>query len=390
MTLKENALKLHKDHQGKIRVESKVAVNNADDLSLAYSPGVAEPCLEIADDIEKAYEYTAKGNFVAVVTDGSAVLGLGNIGATAGMPVMEGKAVLFKEFAGIDAFPIGIESQDTDTIVEVTANITPGFGGINLEDISAPRCFEIEERLKEMLDIPVFHDDQHGTAIVTLSGIINGLKQVGKKIEDCRIAISGAGAAGVAIAKLLLEYGAKEILVCNSRGIMDPNDESLDKYRKEVAEITNPNKETGTLEDAIKDADIFIGVSVADLVDVDMAKTMADDAIVFAMANPVPEMTHETAKEAGIRIYGTGRSDIQNQINNVSAFPGIFKGAMSVRSKEINRDMMIAAAEAIASLVADDELADDYVVPSPFDERIVPAVSKAVADTAKDQGLNRI
>ena len=390
MTLREDALKLHKDNQGKIRVESKVEVNNADDLSIAYSPGVAEPCLEIAEDPNNAYTYTTKGNMVAVITDGSAVLGLGNIGAVAGLPVMEGKAVLFKNFAGVDAFPICIESQDTDTIVNVAANISPGFGGINLEDISAPRCFEIENRLKEMLDIPVFHDDQHGTAVVTLSGIINGLKHVGKDISDCRIAISGAGAAGVAISKLLLAYGAKEILVCNSKGILDPNDDSLDKYRREIAELTNPNKETGDLADAINGADIFIGVSAADLVDVEMAKSMNDDAIVFAMANPIPEMTPETAQAAGIRIYGTGRSDIQNQINNVSAFPGIFKGALQVRSKEITQEMMIAAAEAIASLVSDDELRDDFIVPGPFDERIVPAVSKAVADKATEQGHNRI
>lgn len=387
MTLRDDALKLHRDNKGKIEVKSKVPVRDGNDLSLAYSPGVAEPCKDIAKDPSLAYDYTNKGNMVAVVTDGSAVLGLGNIGGLAGLPVMEGKAVLFKTFADVDAFPICIESQDADTIVEVTKNIAPGFGGINLEDIGAPKCFEIEQRLIDELDIPVFHDDQHGTAVVVLAGIINALKLVDKKIEDLKIVVSGAGAAGVAISKLLLSYGAKDIIVLNSRGILDPEDDSLDPYRKELAQMTNPRGIKGDLKDAMVDSDVFIGVSVADVVDVDMAKSMADNAISFAMANPVPEMTQETAEAAGIRIYGTGRSDIQNQINNVSAFPGIFRGTLDSKATKINEEMKIAAAEAIASLVADDELRDDYIVPHAFDDRVAGKVAEAVAQAAKDSGV---
>lgn len=390
MSLREDALKLHKDNHGKISVESKVEVKDAAALSLAYSPGVAEPCKDIAKDKDLAFEYTNKGNMVAVVTDGSAVLGLGNIGGIAGLPVMEGKAVLFKEFAGVDAFPICLDTQDTEEIIQTVKHIAPTFGGINLEDINAPKCFEIEERLKKELDIPVFHDDQHGTAIVTLAGIINALKVVGKKIEDCTAAISGAGAAGIAIAKLLVSAGIKDVIVCNSRGILEPNDEKLDPIRLEVAKTTNKNKKTGTLADAMKGTDIFIGVSVSDVVTKEMVESMNDDAIAFAMANPVPEVTPEIAKAGGIRIMGTGRSDFPNQINNVLAFPGIFKGALAVRAKEINEEMKIAAAHAIANLIDEKDLNEAYVVPSPFDERVADAVANAVKETAIKTGVNKL
>lgn len=390
MSLREDALKLHKDNQGKIEVVSKVKVENADDLSLAYSPGVAEPCKEIAKDEDLVYEYTNKGNMVAVVTDGSAVLGLGNIGAKAGMPVMEGKAVLFKEFAGVDAFPICIESQNPEVIIETVKQIAPSFGGVNLEDIQAPKCFEIEERLKEELDIPVFHDDQHGTAVVVLAGIINALKIIGKNIEDVTASVSGAGAAGVAITNLLLNAGMKDAIICNSRGILDPEDESLDPIRRELAQRTNKEKRKGSLADAMKGTDIFIGVSVADIVSQEMVESMADDAIAFAMANPVPEVLPEIAKAGGIDIMGTGRSDFPNQINNVLAFPGIFKGALEVRASQINEEMKIAAAHAIANLIDEKDLSEDYIIPSPFDERVAPAVAEAVKKAAIETGVNRI
>lgn len=390
MSLREEALKLHKDNQGKIEVVSKVKVEDAHDLSLAYTPGVAEPCKEIAKNVEEVYDYTNKGNVVAVVTDGSAVLGLGNIGGRAGMPVMEGKCVLFKTFAGVDAFPIILESQDTDSIVETVKQIAPGFGGINLEDIKAPKCFEIEKRLKEELDIPVFHDDQHGTAIVVLAGIINGLKVVGKEFKDVTAAISGAGAAGVAIANLLLNAGIKDVILCNSRGIIEPDDESLDPIRRDLAAKTNKNKKKGSLADAMKGADIFIGVSGPDIVSQEMVESMNDDSIAFAMANPVPEVLPDVAKAGGIDVMGTGRSDFPNQINNVLAFPGVFRGAFDVRAKEINEEMKIAAAKAIADLVSDEERSADYIIPAAFDERVAKAVAEAVAEAARKTGVNRI
>lgn len=387
MDLRERALKLHKDNQGKIEVISKVKVETADDLTLAYSPGVAEPCKDIHVDPEKVYDYTNKGNMVAVVTDGSAVLGLGNIGARAGMPVMEGKAVLFKSFANVDAFPICLEGQDVETIIETVKQIAPSFGGINLEDIAAPKCFEIEERLKKELDIPVFHDDQHGTAIVVLAGIINALKVVGKKIEDVTTAVSGAGAAGIAISKLLMNAGIKDVIICNSRGILDKEDESLDPIRREMAQITNKENRKGSLADAIAGTDIFLGVSAPNIVTQEMVESMNENAIAFAMANPVPEVLPEVALAGGIKVMGTGRSDFPNQINNVLAFPGIFRGALDVRASEINEEMKLAAAYAIAGLVADEELNEEYIIPAAFDERVAPAVAKAVAEAAIKTGV---
>ncbi|MFY9482203.1 MAG: malic enzyme-like NAD(P)-binding protein [Tissierellaceae bacterium] len=387
MDLRERALKLHKDNQGKIEVISKVKVETADDLTLAYSPGVAEPCKDIHVDPEKVYDYTNKGNMVAVVTDGSAVLGLGNIGARAGMPVMEGKAVLFKSFANVDAFPICLEGQDVETIIETVKQIAPSFGGINLEDIAAPKCFEIEERLKKELDIPVFHDDQHGTAIVVLAGIINALKVVGKKIEDVTAAVSGAGAAGIAISKLLMNAGIKDVIICNSRGILDKEDESLDPIRREMAQITNKENRKGSLADAIAGTDIFLGVSAPNIVTQEMVESMNENAIAFAMANPVPEVLPEVALAGGIKVMGTGRSDFPNQINNVLAFPGIFRGALDVRASEINEEMKLAAAYAIAGLVADEELNEEYIIPAAFDERVAPAVAKAVAEAAVKTGV---
>ncbi|MFY9286205.1 MAG: NAD(P)-dependent malic enzyme [Tissierellaceae bacterium] len=387
MDLRERALKLHKDNQGKIEVISKVKVETADDLTLAYSPGVAEPCKDIHVDPEKVYDYTNKGNMVAVVTDGSAVLGLGNIGARAGMPVMEGKAVLFKSFANVDAFPICLEGQDVETIIETVKQIAPSFGGINLEDIAAPKCFEIEERLKKELDIPVFHDDQHGTAIVVLAGIINALKVVGKKIEDVTAAVSGAGAAGIAISKLLMNAGIKDVIICNSRGILDKEDESLDPIRREMAQITNKENRKGSLADAIAGTDIFLGVSAPNIVTQEMVESMNENAIAFAMANPVPEVLPEVALAGGIKVMGTGRSDFPNQINNVLAFPGIFRGALDVRASEINEEMKLAAAYAIAGLVADEELNEEYIIPAAFDERVAPAVAKAVAEAAIKTGV---
>lgn len=390
MSLREEALKLHKDNQGKIEVVSKVQVNDAKDLALAYTPGVAEPCKEIAKNPDAVYDYTNKGNMVAVVTDGSAVLGLGNIGSRAGMPVMEGKAVLFKSFAGVDAFPICLETQDTEGIIEAVKQIAPTFGGINLEDIQAPKCFEIEERLKKELDIPVFHDDQHGTAIVVLAGIINALKVVNKKMEEVTAAVSGAGAAGIAISKLLVNAGIKDVIICNSRGILDPEDKSLDPIRLEMAKTTNKEGRKGDLAEAMRDTDIFIGVSAPDIVTKEMVETMKEDSIAFAMANPVPEVLPEVAKAGGIDIMGTGRSDFPNQINNVLAFPGIFKGAFEVRASEINEEMKLAAAEAIASLVSEDELSEDYIIPAAFDERVAKTVAEAVKEAAIKTGVNRI
>ena len=390
MDLREEALKLHKDNKGKIEVISKVRVENAKDLSLAYTPGVAEPCKEIHANPELIYEYTNKGNMVAVVTDGSAVLGLGNIGARAGMPVMEGKAVLFKSFANVDAFPICIESQDVDIVVQTVKQIAPSFGGINLEDIAAPRCFEIEERLKKELDIPVFHDDQHGTAVVVLAGIINALKAVGKKIENVTSVVSGAGAAGIAISKLLLSSGINDVIICNSRGILDKEDERLDPIRKEMALKTNRANKKGALSDALKGADIFIGVSAPNIVTKEMIEIMNENSIAFAMANPIPEILPEVALAGKVKVMGTGRSDFPNQINNVLAFPGIFRGALDVRAKEINEEMKLAAAHAIAELVTEEELNEEYIIPKAFDKRVAIAVARAVSEAAIKTGVNRI
>ena len=376
------ALQMHEEHKGKLEVSSKVRVENKDDLSTAYTPGVAEPCRKIAENPEDAYRYTMKGNTVGVVTNGTAVLGLGDIGPLAGLPVMEGKAVLFKTFANIDAFPICLDTKDTDEIIETVVRIAPVFGGINLEDIAAPACFEIEKRLQERLNIPVFHDDQHGTAIVLLAALINALKIVKKNPEDVRAVICGAGAAGSAIALLLMEYGIKDIIVCDRKGILDP-ETAGNAAKKELAEKTNPNHIKGTLRDAMKGADVFIGVSGPGLVDEEMVRSMAEDAIVFPMANPTPEIMPDLAKKGGARIIGTGRSDFPNQINNVLVFPGIFRGALDARVVRITDEMMIAAAEAIAALVSDEELNEEYVIPSVFHPEAAKAVAKAVMDIAK-------
>ncbi|MCI9076418.1 MAG: NADP-dependent malic enzyme [Dorea sp.] len=378
MTTNELALQMHKDWNGKIETIAKSHVNTREDLAIAYTPGVAEPCKAIAQDREAAYTYTMKANTVAVVTDGSAVLGLGNIGALAAMPVMEGKAVLFKEFGGVNAVPICLNTQDTEEIIRTVANIAPAFGGINLEDISAPRCFEIEKRLKELLDIPVFHDDQHGTAIVVLAGIINALKITGKKKETAKVVMSGAGAAGVAIAKLLLKYGFRDITMCNSKGIMSKDSAKLNWMQKRMAEVTNSSGKQGTLADAMKGADIFIGVSAPGIVTEEMAASMNKDAILFALANPVPEIMPDLAKKAGAKVIGTGRSDFPNQVNNVVAFPGIFKGALEGRAPQITEEMKLAAAHVIAGLVPEDELHADNILPEPFDPRVAEAVSRAV------------
>jgi len=378
MTTNEKALMLHEEWQGKITTVSKTPVKTREDLALAYTPGVAEPCKVIAEDKEAAYKYTMKANTIAVVSDGSAVLGLGNIGPEAAMPVMEGKAVLFKEFGGVNAVPICLDTQDTEEIIKAVTWLAPTFGGINLEDISAPRCFEIEERLKATLDIPVFHDDQHGTAIVVLSGIINALKIIGKKKEDCRIVVNGSGAAGIAITKLLLRYGFKHAILCDSKGIVSKNSPKLNKVKLEMLEVTNLENKEGTLADAVVGADIFIGVSAPGVLTQDMVKTMNKDAIIFAMANPVPEIMPDEAKAAGARIVGTGRSDFPNQINNVVAFPGIFKGALEGRASQITEEMKLAAAEAIASLVSDEELNEDNIMPQPFDPRVAETVAAAV------------
>ncbi len=384
MTTAEKALALHKEWNGKLETVSKSPVKSREDLSLAYTPGVAEPCKVIAQDKEAAYTYTMKANTVAVVSDGSAVLGLGNIGPHAAMPVMEGKAVLFKEFGNVNAVPICLDTQDTEEIIKAVTWLAPGFGGINLEDISAPRCFEIEERLKATLDIPVFHDDQHGTAIVVLAGIINGLKLVNKKKEDCRVVVNGAGSAGVAITKLLLTYGFKNVIMCDKIGILYKGAEGLNRMQEKMVEVTNLNNEKGTLADALKGADIFVGVSAPGIVTKEMVASMNHDSILFAMANPTPEIMPDLAKEAGARIVGTGRSDFPNQVNNVVAFPGIFKGALDGRAKQITEEMKLAAANAIASLVSDEELADDNIMPQAFDPRVADVVANAVKANIRD------
>ncbi len=377
------SITIAEEWNGKLETASKAPISTREDLSLAYTPGVAEPCKKIAENPEEAYKYTIKSNTVAVVSDGSAVLGLGNIGALAAMPVMEGKAVLFKEFGGVNAFPICLDTQDTDEIVKAVIQIAPAFGGINLEDISAPRCFEIEARLKEALNIPVFHDDQHGTAIVVLSGIINALKITGKKKEDCHIVVNGSGAAGIAITKLLLNYGFQHIILCDRSGIISSKSERLNDVKREMLKVTNLEDKSGTLADAVVGADIFVGVSAPGVLTQDMVRTMNKDAIIFAMANPVPEILPDEAKAAGARIVGTGRSDFPNQINNVVAFPGIFKGALEGRASQITEEMKLAAAEALASLVSDEELNEDFIMPEAFDPRVSHIVSKAVKDHIK-------
>lgn len=380
MTNNEKALKMHEEWNGKIETTAKAHVNSREDLAIAYTPGVAEPCKVIAQDPEAAYKYTMKANTVAVVSDGSAVLGLGNIGALAAMPVMEGKAVLFKEFGGVNAVPICLDTQDTEEIIKSVVNIAPAFGGINLEDISAPRCFEIETRLKELLNIPVFHDDQHGTAIVVLAGIINALKVTGKKKEDCRIVVNGAGSAGVAITKLLLTYGFPHITMCDINGIISKNSPNLNWMQQQMTEVTNLEEHTGTLADALKGADIFVGVSAPNIVSKEMVASMNKDAILFAMANPVPEIMPDLAKEAGAKVVGTGRSDFPNQVNNVVAFPGIFKGALEGRATQITEEMKLAAANAIAGLVPEEELNENNILPEAFDPRVADTVSKAIKD----------
>lgn len=380
MTINEQALSLHEEWNGKIETTSKCRIASREDLALAYTPGVAEPCKVIAKDPEAAYKYTVKSNTIAVVSDGSAVLGLGNIGPYAAMPVMEGKAVLFKEFGGVNAVPICLDTQDTEEIIKTVVAIAPGFGGINLEDISAPRCFEIETRLKEMLDIPVFHDDQHGTAIVVLAGIINALKVTGKKMNECKVVVNGAGSAGIAITKLLLTYGFKDVTMCDKSGILSKDTPDLNWMQKSMMDVTNLSGKTGLLADALKGADIFVGVSAPNIVTPEMVSSMNKDAILFAMANPVPEIMPDTAKAAGARVVGTGRSDFPNQVNNVVAFPGIFKGALQGRAKQITEEMKLAAANAIAGLVSDNELSDVNILPEAFDPRVADAVAKAVMD----------
>ena len=390
MTQSEKALKLHEEWNGKITTTPKCEVKSREDLAIAYTPGVAEPCKVIAANKEEAYRYTIKSNTVAVVSDGSAVLGLGNIGAEAAMPVMEGKAVLFKEFGGVNAFPICLDTQDTEEIIKTVVNIAPAFGGINLEDISAPRCFEIETRLKELLDIPVFHDDQHGTAIVVLSGIINALKVVNKEKEDCKVIVNGAGSAGIAITKLLLRYGFKDVTLCDKSGILSKNSKDLNWMQKEMMEVTNLSGKEGSLADAFVGADIFVGVSAPGIVTEEMVASMAENPIVLPMANPVPEIMPDVAKKAGVRVIGTGRSDFPNQINNVLAFPGIFRGALDVRASDINDEMKMAAAQAIADIIKDDELNDEYIIPDAFDKRVAENVAKAVAKAARESGVARI
>ena len=383
MTTNEKALKLHEELNGKLSTEAKCHVKTREDLSLAYTPGVAEPCRKIAANPDDVYKYTWKANTVAVVSDGSAVLGLGNIGPEAAMPVMEGKAVLFKEFGGVNAVPICLDTQDPDEIVHTVARIAPGFGGINLEDISAPRCFEIESKLKEKLDIPVFHDDQHGTAIVVAAGLLNALKFVGKKMEDANIVINGAGSAGISICKLLLQFGAGNVVLVDQKGALCPGEDWMNPAQKDMAEITNKEKQTGTLTEIIKDKDVFIGVSAPNIVTAEMVSTMADDAIIFAMANPTPEIMPDEAKKGGARVIATGRSDFPNQINNVLVFPGIFRGALDARAGQITEEMKMAAARAIASIISDDELNEEYIIPGAFDERVCKAVAKAVAEESQ-------
>lgn len=390
MSIYEESLQFHKELKGKFEVISRAKVESEKDLSLAYTPGVAEPCREIAKDPNNAYIYTRKCNTVAVISDGTAVLGLGDIGPLASLPVMEGKSILFKEFAYVDAFPIVLNTKDTDEIVETVSRIAGSLGGINLEDISAPRCFEIERRLKEKLDIPVFHDDQHGTAIVVLAGIMNALKIIKKEPSDLKVVMSGAGAAGVAIAKLLLSFGVKNIVMFNKEGIIDRNKEYTDPSLIEISKITNPNNESGVLADSIKGADIFVGVSAPNLLSTEMVSTMNKDAIIFAMANPVPEIFPEDAKKGGARIIGTGRSDFPNQVNNVLAFPGIFRGALDVRASDINEEMKLAAAHAIADQVSDEELNEDYIIPKALNKNVSKAVAEAVKQAAINSGVARI
>ena len=381
MDVYEEAVKLHRENKGKLEIVSKVKINNMQDMSLAYTPGVARPCTVIKEDKQEAYNLTGKGNSIAVVTDGSAVLGLGNIGAQAALPVMEGKAVLFKEFADIDAYPICLDTQDSEEIIKAVKYIAPGFGGINLEDISAPRCFEIEQRLKEELNIPVFHDDQHGTAIAVSAGLINALKLVGKKMDEVKIVINGAGSAGISICKLLLQLDAKNITMVDRLGIVAQGADWLNSAQAQIAQVTNREKLTGTLTDAIKDSDVFIGVSAANVLSEEMVKSMNHDAIIFAMANPQPEIEPSLALKAGARVVATGRSDFPNQINNVLVFPGIFRGALDGRVANITEDMKIACAKAIAAIIPDDQLKEDYIIPDVFDQRVVPAVRKAVMET---------
>lgn len=389
MNYDERSLKIHEEKAGKIAIKSKVRIKNRDDLSLAYTPGVAEPCKKIHENKKNVFKYTSKGNLVAVVTDGTAVLGLGDIGPEAAIPVMEGKAILFKEFANVDAFPICLDTKNVDDIIKTVKTIAPTFGGINLEDIGAPRCFEVEERLKKELDIPVFHDDQHGTAIVVVAGVINGLKVVNKKIEDVIIVVNGAGAAGIAIAKMLSNMKPKDILLCDSQGIISPGVNKINKYKEEISKITNKHQRKGTLNEAMKAADVFIGVSVANVVTEEMVRDMNEDAIIFAMANPIPEIMPEQALLAGAKVVGSGRSDFPNQINNVLAFPGIFRGALDVMAREINEEMKLAASYAIANTISGDQLRADFVIPDPFDKRVVKEVAAAVAEAAIKTGVSR-
>lgn len=391
MSLRDEALQMHKENHGKLAVAPKVKVTNKEELSLAYSPGVAEPCKDIHEHPEKVYDYTMKNNTVAVISDGTAVLGLGNIGAEASLPVMEGKAVLFKSFSGIDGIPLSLSTTDTEEIIQTVKLLEPNFGGINLEDISAPHCFEIEERLKKETKIPVFHDDQHGTAIVTLAGLMNALRIVKKDLSDIRVVLNGAGAAGIAIVKLLYSYGVREMIMCDSQGaIYEGRPHGMNPTKEYVAKWTNKDKINGKLADVIEGADVFIGVSVANLLSEEMVRSMADNPVIFAMANPNPEITPELAKSAGAKVIGTGRSDFPNQINNVLAFPGIFRGALDVRATHINEQMKQAAVEAIASLISEEELTEDYVIPGPFDKRVAPSVAKAVAKAAMESGVARI
>lgn len=389
MDYNELSLKLHEAGPGKLQVTSKVQVKTREDLSTAYTPGVAEPCRKIRDNKQEVYRYTCKSNTVAVVSDGTAVLGLGDIGPEAAIPVMEGKAILFKEFAGVDAFPICLDTKDTEEIIETVKRIAPVFGGINLEDISAPRCFEIERRLKEELDIPVFHDDQHGTAIVVSAGLLNAVKLVGKKFEDINVVINGAGSAGISICKLLMELGVGNVVLVDKNGALCPGEEWMNPAQKDMAEVTNKNREKGPLVDIIKGKDVFVGVSAPGVLTGDMVATMAQDSIVFAMANPTPEIMPEEAKKGNVRIMATGRSDYPNQINNVLVFPGIFRGALDVRAKAITETMKVAAAKAIASIVSDEELNEEYIIPGAFDERVAKAVAKAVADEATRLGITK-
>ncbi len=390
MNIKEKALLAHENWRGKLDIVPKCPITNAEELAIAYTPGVAEPCLRIRDDVELSYQYTGRGNLVAVVTDGSAVLGLGDIGPEAGMPVMEGKCALFKAFGGVNAIPLCIRSHDVDEIVNTVALLAGSFGGVNLEDISAPRCFEIERRLKERCDIPIFHDDQHGTAVITLAGLMNALRLVGKKLEDITVVTSGAGAAGTAIVRLLISLGLKNVIMCDRKGAIYEGREGLNPEKADIARLTNREKKAGSLAEVIRGADVFIGVSAPGALTREMVSTMARDAIIFACANPTPEIFPDEAKAGGARVVATGRSDFPNQVNNVLAFPGIFRGALDARASDINDEMKLAAARALAALVSDDELCEDYVLPAAFDPRVGPAVAKAVAQAARDSGVARI